>query len=209
MNLEMTIKRRVLWDESIFESKLPEIDNQDILNYYQHLKSNDSGIKRSNVGGWQKEVNFGDCPGLDDMFEKITHAVNHIFTDVFKMDENLMMANAWLNSNNMGHSNSLHTHPGCLFSGVYYVTGQGEPQCGNINFCRDLSHTVENTLTISEKTRQYAAEGREKLWNTSQSLPAKESYAYLFAPWLVHEVSANFTNIDRVVVGINFIPSAP
>jgi len=208
MNLEMSIKRRVLWSESIFETKLPEIDNRDILNYYQHLKSIDPGIQRSNVGGWQKEVGFGDCDGLDDMFDKITHVVNHIFTDVFKMDENLMVSNAWLNSNNTNHKNSLHTHPGCLFSGVYYVTGQNEPECGNINFCRDLAHSVENTLTISQKTRQYCFGEREKFWNTSQSLPAIESNAYLFAPWLVHEVSPNFTDTDRVVIGMNFVPSS-
>jgi len=208
MNLEMSIKRRVVWSESIFETKLPEIDNQDILNYYHYLKSNDPGVQRSNVGGWQKEIEFGACKGLDDMFDKITHAVNHIFTDIFKMDESLMVANAWLNSNNKGHRNSLHTHPGCLFSGVYYVTGKGEPQCGNINFCRDLAHSVENTLTISEKTRQYSEKEREKFWNTSQSLPAIESNAYLFAPWLIHEVSTNFTDEDRVVIGMNFVPTA-
>ena len=33
--------------------------------------------------------------------------------------------NAWANVNRSGHGNEFHTHPGCFWSGTYYVDDGG------------------------------------------------------------------------------------
>jgi uncharacterized protein (TIGR02466 family) len=201
-DLEMKIDRHDLWCDTMFNVSVPQVDNQAILDFYHDLRSKNQGIVRSNRGGWQCDVGFNMCQALDDMFHKVEYAATHIFRDVLGIQENLVLANAWLNSNQYGNSNSLHTHPGALFSGVYYVNGNGDDDNGTIGFCREGAHSVEQTLTTTERTREYHE--RDRSWRVAHSVPAAESHALLFAPWIVHEVTTNLTDFDRLVVGLNF-----
>lgn len=203
-DLEMTIGRHDVWTDTIFDAHVPGVDNRAILDFYEETQSKEQGIIRSNVGGWQFDVGYNMCPALDDMFDKVVYAVNHIFHNVLKIDEEVVLANAWLNSNQYGNKNSLHTHPGSIFSGVYYINGNGDEENGQINFCRADAHSIESTLIMSDKLREYSSSERDKSWRVAASLPAVESHALLFAPWMVHEVTRNFQYFDRVVVGLNF-----
>lgn len=205
-DLEMQINRHDIWCDSIFNAYIPEVDNRGILNFYEEMRSKEEGITRSNIGGWQFDVGFNMCEALDDMFHKVEHAVNHIFKEVLRIDQNVVLANAWLNSNQYGHGNCLHTHPGSVFSGVYYINGDGKIDNGTINFVRDNGHSIESALVMSDRLRDYSQEKRDYSWKVACAMPARESHALLFGPWVLHEVVRNLTQEDRVVVGLNFCP---
>ena len=53
------------------------------------------------------------------------------------MSTELSFANAWININGNGGYNEVHTHPGCVISGVYYVKVPTTGEPGQICFHRD------------------------------------------------------------------------
>lgn len=201
---EMAINRIDLWTESIFQVMVPDVDNASILEFALDKRTQDAGIVRSNLGGWQFDIDMNMCGAIDDMVDKIEHGLNHIFNDVFDIKINLGLANAWLNINNLGHKNSVHTHPGCIFSGVYYVTGKASPEDGEINFLREGAHSLETLFTQSQIMSEYSRTERDPMFRVAAAIPSLASRALLFAPYLMHEVRTNLNNEDRLVIGMNF-----
>ena len=198
--MEMQISREDLWTESIFYIHVPEVDNRGIIDFVIEKKKVEPGINRSNYGGWQYDVVKGQCEALDDMFMKMEYAVNHVFNDVFKAQIDIGLANAWLNWNERGNTNTVHTHPGSLYSGVYYITGNGSPEMGSISFVRENAHSVENIFT--GELRDYR--DRDRTFICDKHIPPSESTGIIFSPWLQHEVTPNMTDEPRIVVGMNF-----
>ena len=198
--MEMHISREDLWTESIFYIQVPEVDNQGIIDFAFDKKKVEPGTNRSNYGGWQYDITKGQCEALDDMFMKMEHAVNHVFNDVFKAQIDIGLANAWLNWNERGNTNTVHTHPGSLYSGVYYITGNGSIEMGSISFVRENAHSVENIFT--GELRDY--HDRDPTFICDKHIPPSESTGIIFSPWLQHEVTPNMTDEPRIVVGMNF-----
>ncbi len=86
------------------------------------------GTERTNVGGWHSESGTLDFCGsagtrlirhMGEMTEEATRRLYAAF------GQPLAPANwtlsAWANVSWRGHSNTMHTHPGATWSGVYYV----------------------------------------------------------------------------------------
>ena len=198
--MEMHISREDLWTESIFYIQVPEVDNQGIIDFAFNKKKVEPGTNRPNYGGWQYDITKGQCEALDDMFMKMEYAVNHVFNDVFKAQIDIGLANAWLNWNERGNTNTVHTHPGSLYSGVYYITGNGSTEMGSISFVRENAHSVENIFT--GELRDY--HDRDPTFICDKHIPPSESTGIIFSPWLQHEVTPNMTDEPRIVVGMNF-----
>jgi uncharacterized protein (TIGR02466 family) len=91
----------------------------------------ESGVARSNVGGWHSDT---------DLFLWNVDCVHELKTrvGVFARDLTSMMINlqrsakinlrleGWANVSRRGQYNSVHEHPGAVWSGVYYVAS-GKP----------------------------------------------------------------------------------
>lgn len=192
--MEIEITKRVLWSDAIFEFELKEINNDIIYDYYQKYRNESNGVIRSNMGGWQADVKYGDNEEIDEVIRQITHSINHIFSDIYQHDRKLQLINMWLNANSIGNSNAYHTHPGCSYSAVYYIKTNNEPTNGEISFCRPESFGIASVLghdTQSEFLRQYA------------SFTPKQGFAYVFPAWLMHQVSSNLDGYERVVLAMN------
>ena len=207
---EININRVRLWEECYFDLTLPEVDNDAIIGFYEEIEKKEEGQKRSNIGGWQREVTQGECPAYDHMLYLTEVAVTDIFQNVFKINTEIVVANSWLNSNILGESNSFHTHPGCLFSGVYYVNASEHKENGSINFVNPNHHVIEDYiqniplripgLSAAEVSKIYD----DKIFTSHEHAEPKVSHAYVFPPWLGHEVRKNPHAFNRLVVGINF-----
>ena len=108
----------------------------------------------------------------------------------------------WANINHKYSYNRFHTHPGSLWSGVYYV--QSPPNCGSILFKlvdRDLYGTpTYEKDNIDRQTHQ---------WQTIEHKPI-EGRVILFPSWLGHEVQQNLTDVEgengnRISISFNTI----
>lgn len=82
----------------------------------------------SNLGGWQSTWDLSDWGG-EEMRSVLAFARQ--FADKLTADRSGNPApqswrtNAWANINRQTHGNEFHTHPGCVWSAVYYVDDGG------------------------------------------------------------------------------------
>ncbi len=82
----------------------------------------------SNLGGWQSSWDLPEWGG-DEMRYLLTFVRQ--LADKLTNDRHGQPApqdwrtNAWANVNRTGHGNEFHTHPGCMWSAVYYVDDGG------------------------------------------------------------------------------------
>lgn len=199
-----SIKRITLWEDAIFEVHVPDPDNVSIIKFYEETREVCQGHIRSNYGGWQKDVFPGDCAAIDNVLEKLNIALTNIFNEQFGIKKQVRCISAWLNANDFGASNLAHTHPGCHFSGVYYINaGDDDKRNGQVIFQRDNTFSIEETLnSIGRKNRE--PKNADPLWKTTCWQPPKISHAYLFAPYLQHCVTRNLSQFNRLVIGMNF-----
>lgn len=89
---------------------------------------NHPSTAHSNLGGWQSSWDLPDWGGEETGF---LLAFVRQLGDKFTADRTGQPApqtwrlNAWANINRAGHGNEFHTHPGCMWSAVYYVDDGG------------------------------------------------------------------------------------
>jgi uncharacterized protein (TIGR02466 family) len=88
---------------------------------------------RSNAGGWQSPGNLitWKDPVVEIFRQRIeklvTNLLQEVARDTGKNRSFKLLIDAWANINRNGDYNVVHTHPNCMYSGVYYVH-EGEPE---------------------------------------------------------------------------------
>jgi len=93
-----------------------------VLDYRQQ----DPGQQKSNVGGWHSKPDLFQKLGepyagtLGRMFLQLIQSAMQSLKAPVKPEGNQMIE-AWANVNEKGDSNRPHVHPGCPWSGVYYI----------------------------------------------------------------------------------------
>ena len=209
--MKMKITEEILWKESIFDIELPESDNEAILDFYEKKVKETKGVQKSNIGGWQKEIKPGECKEYDDVLHLINLGVQDIFKTQYRVNIKTKVSNSWLNSNEMGESNAFHTHPGSLFSGVYYVNASKHKQNGHINFVNTNHHVIEEYKHLmsnnlgADREETFAMGDHHESMRSHCSMPPNIGHAYVFPPWVGHEVRRNPHEFNRLVIGMNFI----
>lgn len=85
-------------------------------------------VRASNVGGWQSHSDFLDLaePGVIALRRHIVDLMRHVMAlpadgDASRVEGRLGLT-GWANVNGAGDFNRVHDHPGCHWSGVYYVS---------------------------------------------------------------------------------------
>ena len=104
------------------------------------------------------------------------------------------MNSFWININRFKDYNQYHTHPGSLFSGVYYIKSLSNS--GNIEFKHPASKSIESYWN-------------EKISNINPSnscvweIEPVENRLLIFPSWLEHQVLPNVTQKDRISLSFN------
>lgn len=87
---------------------------------------------RSNAGGWQSPGNLITWPDepIRKLKTRIEEIVFSLIGELLRKDGTrrtfTLLIDSWANVNRRGDYNVVHTHPNCMWSGVYYVA-PGEP----------------------------------------------------------------------------------
>jgi uncharacterized protein (TIGR02466 family) len=165
---------------------------------YEELDKNPSGVKKSNMGGWQSDCNWIESP--EKIFYKnyIVDRIQNILDEKFKISKKhiIQFGNCWININEEGNYNDIHTHPQCDFSGVFYV--KCSDNSGEINFINERKHvdyTVMETIDKSITSGYNLASG---YW-----IAPEEGMMILFPSSIPHSVGVNNTNETRVSISFN------
>ena len=149
----------------------------------------------SNVGGWQQSVEH-DSPLYSRVREEIITTVEKQMMPWLGVSKaKCFLHNMWANVNTRGTWNKPHTHDGCFYSGVYFLTTPKE--------CGDL------VLLNTHKNIQDAAPYAPKL-RAEHRIKPQRGMMYLFPSGLYHMVEPSNSDELRVSIAFNLsVASSP
>ncbi len=171
------------------------------------LQAEDSeGIVRSNVrqaGSWHSRIDLNVHPSFTGLVERLVANADRAFRDL-GYDPAFCAAidNMWAIVSPRYGFNRSHTHPGALWSGVYYV--QAPPGAGRIYFADPRVQAHVLMPRYDPAVPRGAA-----TWSEVYYEPL-EGRAILFPSWLGHEVEPNMTAVegpdgDRISISFNIV----
>ncbi len=155
---------------------------------------------RSNAGGWQSPGNLitwkEPCIGI--FRRRIEKLVSNLLQEVVR-DEGRnrsfrLLIDGWANVNRKGDYNVVHTHPNCMWSGVYYVQ-QGEP---------DKSVPYGGLLEILDP-REAAnyIQVRNNVFDAREFVENVPGRMLLWPSWLKHWVHPYVGSGERISIAFN------
>lgn len=114
--------------------------------------------------------------------------------DMDLSEVNLAMTDCWVNVMSRDAVHPLHSHPGAVFSGTFYVsTPEG---CSSLGFQDPRS---EQSSGAPPRLRDCRAENQKQI-----SYAAQAGKLILFESWVRHHVAGNPTLDERVSVSFNY-----
>ncbi len=175
-----------------------DLEDADALNLFLKNRinvwreSDQAGIERSNAkrsGAWHSPTNMADKPEYQAFVSILLERVQQVFENLqYSATSQPHCLNMWANVTGPGGYNRSHTHPGSLWSGVYYV--QAPKDCGRIVF--EDPRPQANVLSpfLNEEAQ------RAEHWSTVH-YDALEGRLILFPSWLQHSVEPNFSELKN------------
>ncbi|MFF7708873.1 TIGR02466 family protein [Pseudomonas sp. NPDC007930] len=169
-----------------------------------------AGVQHSNERGWQSPDDFEQWSGeAGAQLVAFARAFANELTAVHDAQAGLVAAdlqwryNAWANVNRAGDANALHGHPGCFWSGVYWVDDGGcgeDPALGG-----QLEFVDPRGLMPSAYNPQLRMRIQGCLTAGYCSHVAPRSGTLLMFPsWLLHRVVPHTSARARISVAFNF-----
>ncbi len=192
------------WPTPIFNRKFENTDdmNRRLVDIIHEKEKTDVGIAKSVSGGWhsKEDVHTWDFPEVKRLIDFISQATLEMTITSTGLRENQFGADstyiAWANILRSGGYHRTHTHPGCAWSGVYYV------QSGF-----DLDHETTDDGGFIEF--QDPRSGVEMVpvpgnpFGKRLNLPPEEGRLYAFPAWLKHTVIPYQGLSERITIAFN------
>lgn len=168
--------------------------NSKLLSSIALLRSTDPGVQKSNNQGWHSDDTILLYhPDFDDLRNFVQMSAGEACKEL-GLDLSLRITNCWVTVSPPGASNNMHTHPGSILSGVYYIQAE----------------TGSSPLVVHDPraTRVHCMPpGQPVTPNTASqiALTAATGRLYMFPGWLPHSVHENSNDSDRVVFSFNMV----
>lgn len=186
------------WATPLFNRKWEDVGklNRGLRELISAKEQEDTGVRKSVVGGWHSTEDFltWQAPEILTLIDMIKTAVATMTAATGgKLPESCTMA-AWANVLRTGGYNKVHTHPGCVWSGVYYVhildDDPKDRSQGWIEF-QDPRPAVEMNETPGAP------------FGTPLTFPPEEGRMFVFPAWLRHAVYPYLGTGERISVAFN------
>lgn len=162
-------------------------------------------VDHSNLGGWQSTDDFQDWGG-DAGAELLGHATalaSHLTADRDgKPVEIKWRVNSWANINRQGHGNEFHTHPGCFWSGCYYVDDGGADADRSLGGEFEIKDPRGVAPAMYAPNLCYSLPGCQSL-GASELIFPRAGAMLLFPSWLSHAVRPYLGGGNRISVAFN------
>ena len=189
----------ILSTKSTLDNKLMSdyIMNFCVDNIGRNNSQNPEGRLASNEGGFQsKDIVLEEHLRLKPLYAFLEENANDFAKELglppVKLD------NLWFNINGYKDYNQDHRHPGCIFSGVYYM--QTPEKCGDIMFTSPGSHDIEAYWDKHIKDKN-----NHPRTNIHCTCKAEAGQLYIFPSFLTHGVFPNLNETEkRISVAFNF-----
>ena len=171
------------------------VNTESLINYAYELKNKSDGRVLSNISGWQSS----DLDIKLPVFDELKYTINKFAQDLheyinLKKDSLNILDNMWFNINSKGSSNRPHTHPGSVFSGVFYLKvpeNSGRIVFTNPNKLNEYHFDNDRVDSYNNYTSSYR-------W-----YDPKESKVIMFPASLEHYVEGHTVDEDRISIAFN------
>jgi uncharacterized protein (TIGR02466 family) len=166
----------------------------------------DQGVQHSNLGGWQSNWDFESWGGPPA--RRVLDAARDLATRLTsdRAGKPLRIAwksNAWANVNRRGHGNEFHTHPGCYWSGTYYVDDGGAGDDHTLGGEFEMQDPRGVAPAMYAPTLGFAVPGGQSA-GASELIRPKAGQIVLFPSWLLHAVRPYHGERERISIAFNF-----
>lgn len=199
--------KEIYFPTQIYISKLhdaEEINEELLKNIREEQHRDQEGIQRSNfksLGGWHSHNNLHKEKKYADIANRIRATAKKISKDCgYDPEYRLKIGTMWSIINGPGSFNRSHIHPGCHWSGVYYV--QAPENAGRIEF------TDPRTQNLMDQPKHAPGNKRPKhCWTKVRFVP-EPGKLVIFPSWLYHSVEPNLAEeegdaAERVIISFN------
>ena len=188
------MKKYSLWPTEIFYFYDEETNRRKIKDIILEKEKTEPSIIKSNQGGWQSDDNLFDLEFTVPLKKFLFDCMSIVLEDQYREEEKVKayFKEGWANVNRQNNFNMPHTHAGCTWSCVYYLTDINN---STIYFC---DPRVGNTLDGSvphKKDNPIVLTGPEK---------NKAGDTLFFPSWLQHGVRPNLTEEPRISISCNW-----
>lgn len=194
-----------LFPTPVIETRLARFEalNAALLPVIRARREANAGINRSNFLGWHSDtemLQWGGPAAKELALE--TMRVCGGYTNDIGMRNNQpryeMGIEMWANISPAGASNQNHSHPGCLWSAVYYVDDGGDPDSGPLTlldprYPMTRMHAPDLLFTDEKGKRE------ENLF----LVPPAPGKLVIFPAWLTHGVRPHKGERDRISIAMN------
>lgn len=199
--------RRSYFPTMIFQIDVPEpedLNKKLLASIYAERERDKKGISRSNIpalGGWHSHNDLYKSKEYAELVGLIGQATSKMSEDLGYADSHtIRIGTMWSIINPPGCVNRAHVHPGCLWSGVYYI--QAPENCGNIEFIEPRTVHLMNQAKFQPNKKR----SREN-WTKVRYTPVA-GRMIIFPAWLYHAVDPNETKEtgdagNRVIISFN------
>ena len=172
--------------------------NQALADWVRSQQRRQTGMQRTNVGGWHSEKFPADLPepAVQAFLAAVRPALSEWAAQTFQLssipDPAAWQIEFWANCNRRGHYNKAHDHfrADIIASAFYYVQSGGDQVGGRTVFINQQSVPPYVELGIDWRDREYA-------------LTPKDGTLVIFPSWLGHKVEPFQGDGDRITLALN------
>lgn len=193
----MTYRRLNLFPTPLIIDRLPDAEtiNSQLESVIVERMKSDSGLKRSNTGGWHSSMDLLDWGG-PAIRQVADHAISlaNANTSTVGGAELRWKTTAWANVNGPGAGNSAHIHGGNYWAAVYYVK-VGDGDGGRLR----LHDPRLPGLRMHAPLLRFTKAGREVV----HRVEPQAGQILLFPAWLMHSVEDWRGEGERISIAMN------
>jgi len=159
----------------------------------------------SNLGGWQSSWDLPEWGGEEATF---LLSFARQLADKFTADRTGKPApqdwrmNAWANVNRNGHGNEFHTHPGCMWSAVYYVDDGGAAEDPSLGGEFEIQDPRGVAPAMYRPEIVPAVPGGASM-GASEMINPVAGTVMMFPSWVSHAVRPYMGEGTRISIAIN------
>ena len=171
---------------------------------YAERERDSKGVRKSNfpeLGGWHSHVKLHRDVTFAGLVEHVDAVSAMMCRNLgYHTSYRLRIGTMWSIINPPGGASRAHVHPGCIWSGVYYV--QAPRNSGRIEFIDPRTHNLMNAVKYLPGAK------RPRSCRTRVKRKPVAGRMLVFPSWLFHSVAPNRSKAkgkaaDRIIVSFN------
>lgn len=181
--------------------------NQNLLQAIRQQRAASYGVQRSNIGGWQSEVDMAHWAGSSAiaLAEYATNVAGEHMTDIHPKGKRTFgwHIEMWASINPPGAAHQLHCHPGAYWSGIYFLDpgGSDQPNGGGELIFEDPRYPAAYMAVPNLVLKQQTGEAM----HSQYAIRPQAGLLVLFPSWLRHSVTQHRGDRESISIAINLM----